>query len=243
MSCLRSLSVSASLAVFVLASGCPKGSGSGGAEGGSSGGAPASPPVVYAWQATEAQAQPELLGSLMKDFYNLHLLLSVSRQEGSATVVVASAVDGQQDPCAETSTLTVPVGPDGAFAAQAPAITFAAASLQASLYQAQVQGNLAPQSLQLDVSGLVDTREFLPLLGSGEDGALCEMMPAMGPCVPCPDQAPYCWSISLKGAQAVPTDAAVAARSLQEACAEPSCAARCPASEPEEFTPAPEMEP
>jgi hypothetical protein len=184
---------------------------------------------VYRWRVAEATVSPELLRTLMDDFYDLELLLSVSRRSGEASLLVASAVEGQQDSCSATSTLPgVPVAEDGSFAVTGQPVTFSAASLQATLYDGAIQGRLAPDGLTLtEVAGLVDTREFLPLLGTGADAALCEMMPTMGACVPCPDGQPLCWRVSFANGAASPVQAQVAERAREAVCADPACLARC----------------
>jgi hypothetical protein len=190
----------------------------------------AEPASVYRWRVAESTVSPELLRTLMDDFYDLELLLSVSQRSGRATVVIASAVEGQQDSCAVSSTLPeLALADDGSFTLTDQPITFSAASLQASLYSSSIQGRLAPDGLTLtEVKGLVDTREFLPLLGSGGDAALCEMMPAMGACVPCPDGQPLCWSVSFGNGAASPVQTPVTERPRDMVCADPACTARCP---------------
>jgi hypothetical protein len=208
--------------MILLLAGCPAKTVDGPAQG--------DPPAVYRWRVAESTVSPELLQQLMDDFYDLELLLAVSRRSDRATVVVASANEGQQDSCAVTSTMPeVVVAADGSFTLTGQPVTFSAASLQASLHGGEIRGRLAPDGLTLtEVKGLIDTREFLPLLGSGEGSALCDMMPAMGTCVPCPDGQPLCWSVSFGNGAATPVQIAVSERSREVVCADAGCAARCP---------------
>lgn len=215
------------LCALLLAAGCPKA-----IPAAPEGASAPSTSVIYRWQVASAQSTPEPLAQLLRDFYDLHLLMLVSRKADRATVTVGSAVPGDQaqDVCALTSPLPeVTIGADGTFALQGASVTFAAASLQASLYNAQISGTLGAETLTLTaVSGLVDTREFLPLLGSGEPAALCDMIPALGPCVPCADAEPLCWAVSFRGGSATAVSTAFVARSRDEVCADPNCTARCP---------------
>ncbi|MEQ1564293.1 MAG: hypothetical protein ABMA64_01560 [Myxococcota bacterium] len=188
----------------LLVAGCPKG---GGVE------APvAAAPVVFEWSPGRSATEPELLGSLMTQFYDLHLLISATRAGDSLTLVVASSPDGAaQDSCAATTTLPpVSVGADGAFEVTTDAIGFTTGTLPASIRGVTLAGRVSDGGLSLDrVAGLVDTREFLPLLGSAPDDALCSMMPAMGDCVPCADGAPRCWAVAFTGASPTVSTAAV----------------------------------
>lgn len=190
------------------------------------------PAEVYAWRPSEATASPELLSQLMRDFYDPHLLVSVERSGSKANVLVASVLPGGgQDRCAETSALGgIEVAADGSFSAPAEIVAFAAGPLQARLHKVTLEGKLGSGSLSLGrVSGLLDTRDFLPLLGAAEPSALCDMMPAMGSCAPCPDGQSLCWGISLSGAPTPSTAPAPVPRTRDEICADPECSGRCPA--------------
>jgi hypothetical protein len=182
---------------------------------------------VHRWHVAESASSPEVLSSLLTQFYDLTVLLAVRQGGRALEVVVASqGPDGQQDRCAPTTTLSgVALGADGAFTAAAPEIRFTASRLPAGLTSVELAGTFAPGALSLDsVRGQIDTREFVPLLGSGPETALCEVMPAMGPCVPCADGTSACRSVSFTAARPLPVGVAVEPRAAAEICADPACA-------------------
>lgn len=186
--------------------------------------APVPEEIVYTWRVSDATPEPAPLGELVSQFYDLRLLLSASPDEGR--LLVASALDdGTQDRCAPTSALALAPGGDGAFALESADVAFRRQDIGSVLRSARIEGRLSGETLALDgVHGLIDTRDFVPMLGADADDALCTMMPAMGPCVACPDGAERCWSIGLTSIPLVAAQTDVTELDRDQVCADPACA-------------------
>lgn len=190
----------------------------------------AAPPVVYALRAADAEIKPAELVSLMHDFYDVRLLISVSGAPGAdlRLLLAPATASGSQDLCAETTTWQSAADAGGAFQVQDASLGLSVDGDASRLSAVSASGQLpqagAPLALG-EVAGLLDTRPFLPMMGNNlAPDALCAMLPVLGPCVACPeDGSPTCWSLSLRGAAASPTPGPVVPRSRAEICADAAC--------------------
>lgn len=188
---------------------------------------------VFAWRVADSTVEPELLTGLLTDYYDVRLLLSPTIAGGEARILVGSALsDGTQDRCAPTTALTAPIGDGGAFTLDGASVGFAVKDVAGALDAAKISGAAAADGLTLGaVAGRVDTRAFLSLLGSDDEGGLCDLMPAMGPCVPCADGAARCWNVGFRDAKlSAAAGTALVPRTQAEICADAACSGRvgCP---------------
>ncbi|MEQ1507168.1 MAG: hypothetical protein ABMB14_33375 [Myxococcota bacterium] len=185
-------------------------------------------PRVFRWRVADATPTPDGLKALLTDYYDVQVLLAVEPAGDAVSVLVAGArPDGTQDRCTPTTALTAPLH-DGAFTIADADVGYGAADVRGTLRRTAIAGAVttgAEGGLTLaTVSGLVDTRELLTLLGADKDDALCTMIPALGPCVACPDGAERCWAVSFAGATVAGSDTPVVPRPHDEVCADATCA-------------------
>lgn len=193
---------------------------------------PAEPPTTWATRVAEAKTTPEPLTSVMRDVYDVRLLVQAARAGDTLDLLMAPArEDGTQDLCAETTTLRgLVLGPDGAFKVEGASLALSADDFPSRLVTATVTGSYASQTLTLSrVEGAIDTVTFLPRMGRGlSPDAICNLLPALGPCVPCDGAAgPTCWAVAVDTLPLQASSAAVVARDRAAICADPACSAVC----------------
>lgn len=189
---------------------------------------PSAPPAVYAARIADAKTRPEPLTSVMRDVYDVRLLVQATPgAAGLALLLAPVGEDGAQDRCVPTTALPlVTPGADGAFQVDGLTLTIAADGFASTLVEASVAGRWQAGTLALDrVEGKIDTAPFVPRMGSGLGAdAVCTLLPALGPCAPCAGSAgPTCWTVGVDALPLVASEAAVQARDRSAICADPAC--------------------
>lgn len=185
-------------------------------------------PTVYLLRAADAPTKPEPLAQIMKEVYDLRLLLALrERPDGKVDLFVAPAKkDGTQDLCAPTTDWTgLQPSPDGAISVSGVTLALNADGDPARLMNAAVSGNVSG-GLRLDtVSGLLQTADLAPMAGKGSPpNTVCGFLPVLGPCIACPDGTDTCWQVELNTLPLQPSTALVEVRDQAAICADPACA-------------------
>lgn len=189
------------------------------------------PAGTWAVRVASATTQPEPLASVLHDVYDLRLLISASTSPQGLTLVLGSATEeGAQDLCAPTLTMG-PLTPaaDGSFRIDGLTLPITADQFSASVVDASISGSWIGGSLALnDVHGLVDTAAFVPRMGTGTaPDAICKLLPALGPCVPCEGAAgDTCWLVGVSGLPLGPQEGELTSRTQEAICADPACSDR-----------------
>lgn len=199
--------------------------------------APPEPATSWAGRVSDAKTVPEPLTSVLRDVYDVRLLVTAAPEADGLSLTVASTrKDGTQDLCAVTTTLRgLSLGADGAFSTEIAALPITADRFGSQLVSARISGTYAAQTLTLSrIDGLIDTATFVPRMGKDLPAeAVCNLLPALGPCVPCEGSAgPTCWAVSVSELPLSAASTPVQLRDQQMICADPSCsgAAGCPSS-------------
>ncbi len=186
------------------------------------------PEGAFLLGAKQTMSRPEKLPELMGSYFDAHVLLSVGMGEAGPVIAVDSA-DGEGVPMSCGITTLVPLssmGADGAFSLEVDELPFVGEDgLPFSLEGARIAGRIRAEGLTLDeVTGTIDSADFVELLGSEEPGALCDMVGGNIPCGACPDGGETCCEVALNPElTAAPV---FEQRSADTVCSDPVCGDR-----------------
>ena len=191
---------------------------------------PVGPPRTYLLRTADAPAKPEMLGQAMREMYDVRLLIAVTGGPvGPVEVLLAPAhADGSQDLCAQTSRWTgLLASGEGRIATEGQTLNLSVDGDPSTLADVRLSARMGSGGLSGDqVGGLLDTRAYLHMMGNDlATDSICNMMPMLGPCVPCPDGSATCWAVELGPVTAAPVELAPQLRSAELISADPACSA------------------
>lgn len=178
--------------------------------------------------------KPEGVASLLQQYLTTDVLIGVESVSGSNIQMVGAigledADPPTQDPCAETIPFPAASFANPYFQVGPAETTINVQDISITIDDLLISGSFTPDGNSITgavLSGSIDTRPLDPLLGDGEEGAICSMASAAGiSCEPCPDGTNFCLSVLVDSIEAAKVTGAITPQTKEEACAREECAA------------------
>ncbi len=180
---------------------------------------------------------PEGVGSLLQQYLTTDVLVGVvSSDNTSIQMVGAIGIEEASPPAQDTCNATIPF-PQADFAANPffeigpETTTLNVEDFEITITDLMISGAFAPDATYLTgavLSGSIDTRPLVPLLGDAEAGedAICKLAESIGvACEPCPAGGNFCLSIYVDSIDAASTGTSLQVIASQEdACLREECA-------------------